>query len=800
MAGLNRIMSKTISNLSVGLFGDVQHFANAFGKQAVGAVHSFASSLSGIAGKAAELTGIAAVLGGAFEGVKEIGGGFKLAAQFESVKVSMDALLGSADQAKNVLGDLRKFSVASPFEFGDLAQSARQLAAFGTAADQIAPTLNMLGNIAAGTGGSVNDLAELYIRVKENGILAGREIREFTTAGIPLTNALAKELGKTPEQIRQIAEAGDITFPMVQKAFIQMTGEGGAFSGMLARQAGTLGGLWHGLSHTIDESLERIAESIAGSFNLKSAIIGIADLGARAGDAVAVVVHRIAPALNAVVGGFESAYERVAQAVKAISNVVTEHFGMVLRAAEWMVGGSMGAAIIATWSNIYNGIAPVIQAIWQCVEGSWEGILSVTVNIGQAVIGAFSAISTALMNVANAAWNGIESVVSWAWTSITGKSTSAGQAVHQIWAGLGTAAKWLGNEVALAFRTMEYAITNWRDTLKLTGMEALLVYSEMVDRAAWAGQAVSYTAGFIGRNWRAMLTDMADFTGRVWVNINDNVAEGLGWMWHFMKGVNWSSVWNGFKTVVVDVVEGVAGFFVATFKALWNFVKNIDWKGAWKNFSGASSAALKETQAAFDSGEAGKFKWHGMAEGFKSSMTEAFKLPAFDDSASTKSLKKSTDNLKATYGKGIDALSTKQEESSKSAVKSLGEMFKQIFVAPIAPKFEMPKTLPLLDVKPVIPDSIKSMNLEVHPHIADHGQMIRWGSAEMFDLMQELQNDFGKVSRPAPIQHPFNNSRGKLVGGVMDRPAVDDRGPGSNNFYLNQIWQAQQNVKVATFG
>ena len=209
-------MGKTISNLSVGLFGDVTHFATAFGKNAVGSVKSFAGSLISAGGTLLKFTGATAAISASIAAISGLSEGFKLAANFEQTSVAMETMLGSADKAQQVLGDLKKFAASTPFHFPELADSAKQLSAFGVDADQIVPTLKMLGDIAAGTGKPVAELADLYGKVKVNGKLSGEEIRQFTSAGIPLTQLLGQQMGKTTEQVKGMIEAGQIGFPQVQ--------------------------------------------------------------------------------------------------------------------------------------------------------------------------------------------------------------------------------------------------------------------------------------------------------------------------------------------------------------------------------------------------------------------------------------------------------------------------------------------------------------------------------------------------------------------------------------------------------
>jgi len=338
--------NKVMSNLSVGLFGDVSDFAHKFGHEAKDAAKGFGDSLKETGSKALELTGIAGMVGVAFEAVMDIAKGFKLAAEFDKASVSLGAFIGNSEQAKEVLTQLKEFGVRSPFEFGDLAKTAQKLSAFGVEAKQLVPTINMLGNIAAGTGGNVNELAEMYIRVQENGVLAGREIREFTNAGIPLTAALAKSLGKTPQQIHQMGEAGRITFPMVQKAFIGMTSQGGAFNNMLQKQAGTMSGLWSSVTHTVDDDLEKIAASFSKGFGA----------GGEQGEKLISVLNTIGDVFSKLAFYFGKGLDVIAFAFQYVSDkahAFLDTFDSARQAMEWLKANGW-----LDGGDVKNGVIP----------------------------------------------------------------------------------------------------------------------------------------------------------------------------------------------------------------------------------------------------------------------------------------------------------------------------------------------------------------------------------------------------------------------------------------------------------
>ena len=128
-------------------------------------------------------------------------------------------MLGSADKARAVLSQVSKFIAETPFEFPELAQSVRQLVAFGFNAEDAVNTMKQLGDVSAAVGAPINDLAYLMGTLKTQGRAFTIDIRQFAQRGIPIYEYLAKVLKTNEQEISKMIETGKIGFPEVQKAF-----------------------------------------------------------------------------------------------------------------------------------------------------------------------------------------------------------------------------------------------------------------------------------------------------------------------------------------------------------------------------------------------------------------------------------------------------------------------------------------------------------------------------------------------------------------------------------------------------
>lgn len=193
-----------------------------------------------------ELTKLTRNLGLALTGqALGIGLFFRNIGQFEQTEIAFETLIQNADLAKETLADLQEFAAKTPFQFTGLAESSKRLLAFGFQANELIETMRQLGNISAGVGR--DKLPQLILalgQVRAATRLRGQELRQFTEAGVPLIEELAKVKGLPEKAIQQVISQGKISFQDVQQALKNLTSEGGRFNNLMDRQSRTLLGIF----------------------------------------------------------------------------------------------------------------------------------------------------------------------------------------------------------------------------------------------------------------------------------------------------------------------------------------------------------------------------------------------------------------------------------------------------------------------------------------------------------------------------------------------------------------------------
>lgn len=198
---------------------------------------------------------ISAAAAAAFAVVRGFFGALSGSQKMEQLNIAFETFLGNADDAKRVVADLRKFADLTPFEVEPVNNAGRALLAFGFSAEELIPTLTMVGDVASGTGKDFNELALIYGKARAEGLIQNDTLNQLAEAGIPIYQELAKVLGVTEGEIRKLAEKGKIGFTDLQQVFKNLTTDGGRFAGLMERQSKSLEGLFSTLTSAISGRL-----------------------------------------------------------------------------------------------------------------------------------------------------------------------------------------------------------------------------------------------------------------------------------------------------------------------------------------------------------------------------------------------------------------------------------------------------------------------------------------------------------------------------------------------------------------
>jgi hypothetical protein len=199
-----------------------------------------------------------------------IRGLYTIGGEFQKQRIALTSIIGDSVKAETIFNRIKELAVASPFQFKELASYAKQLSAYSIPYEELYDTTKRLADISAGVGVDMGRIILAYGQVRSAAFLRGQELRQFTEAGIPLVDELAKKFTKLTGEATSAGDVFDkisrkeVSFGMVKDVLWELTNEGGKFYNMQEALAESLAGKWSNLQDAWDVMMADIAEGNSG--------------------------------------------------------------------------------------------------------------------------------------------------------------------------------------------------------------------------------------------------------------------------------------------------------------------------------------------------------------------------------------------------------------------------------------------------------------------------------------------------------------------------------------------------------
>ena len=188
--------------------------------------------------------------------------------EFQQLEIAFSTMLKSKEKADALMSELVNIAAKTPFDLQGVASSAKQMLAYGSSAENVGKELVMLGNIAAGVGAQLGDIAYLYGTLRTQGRAYAVDIRQFAGRGIPIYEELAKVMGVTKDKVSDLVKEGKVGFPEVEKAFQNMTNSSGIYYNLMEEQSKSLTGQISNLGDAWDSMLNDMGKQTQGAASM----------------------------------------------------------------------------------------------------------------------------------------------------------------------------------------------------------------------------------------------------------------------------------------------------------------------------------------------------------------------------------------------------------------------------------------------------------------------------------------------------------------------------------------------------
>jgi len=183
-----------------------------------------------------------------------------------------------------MMQQLNDFTAKTPFQIENVANAARQLIASGTKVSEVNDQLQFLGDIAATSGVSIEEIAAIFAKVNAKGKVELENLNQLAERGIPIFKALADATGLPADKLG----AGAVSVEQFNDTLKSFAEEGGFAAGAMERLSETAAGkfstaldnaklamanIGEKLLPIISKGLDRFTEMMRGFGNLSEGTI-----------------------------------------------------------------------------------------------------------------------------------------------------------------------------------------------------------------------------------------------------------------------------------------------------------------------------------------------------------------------------------------------------------------------------------------------------------------------------------------------------------------------------------------------
>ncbi len=331
-------------------FGSLAQSADAAVAPIQEAASASTEASTGLAAMAEQLT----LLGEALvitEGLKEFGQEALTAyGTVQSVTIGLTALTGSAEQADQIITQIRDLASTEPFAFPEIAPTVQKMVALGVSTDQVGKVMQAAADASAATGNGFSQVANALDRMSLSGTASSRILASLGISTQDLGTAMGVTAGEATAAFKALdqSERIDVLASALSK-----------FAGTAEAEARGIAGQWQIFKNEFEETMVGIGESLAPAVGhildfgknvlgvVNAAVQGFAALPAPVQD-VAIALGLIAAAAVPVTAGLAAIGLAATglEAIPAIFASLTTAIGLTA-AADDTLAVSAGTATVA---------------------------------------------------------------------------------------------------------------------------------------------------------------------------------------------------------------------------------------------------------------------------------------------------------------------------------------------------------------------------------------------------------------------------------------------------------------------
>ena len=319
--------------------------------------------------------------------------GVKYNAQMEDFEANLTTLLGSADDAKDMLADLKEMANTTPFETSDLLEATQMMLGFGLEADKTRGYLETLGDISMGNSEKLMSLTRAFSQIGASGKATMEDINQMIDAGFNPLQIMAEKTGKSMAELREEVSDGEVSFEDIADAMKTATSEGGRYYKSMEKASKTMNGKMSSALDALNTALGDLTESLlplatkaiekitewANAFTelddeSKQTILTIAGIVTVAGPVIT-IIGKLSNGISSTIKLFSNFTSGIGKLKTALSTVSssTGNFSKVIGAITSPVGLAITAITIL--------VAVIGTKLYEAQKKAEEGMQKVATSI-----------------------------------------------------------------------------------------------------------------------------------------------------------------------------------------------------------------------------------------------------------------------------------------------------------------------------------------------------------------------------------------------------------------------------------
>lgn len=218
-------------------------------------------------------------------------------------------MMGGKKEAQGFMDNILDFAKTTPFAFDALAESSRNLFAYGMDEKNIVPTMKAIGDAAAATGkgaAGLDMIASAFGDIQISGKVGMDQVNRLQGSGVQALQILANEAGVSTDEIRKQISSGAIESNKAIATLVKgmqegtdgIAGEVKGTAGVMEKMKSTWMGTLGDAGSTIRSTMAKIMDPIKPQ--LQEGIRTVANTFGRIPDLLSVIGQKVKPAVEPI--------------------------------------------------------------------------------------------------------------------------------------------------------------------------------------------------------------------------------------------------------------------------------------------------------------------------------------------------------------------------------------------------------------------------------------------------------------------------------------------------------------------